>query len=105
LHSFFYRHPLVLPYRWYWRIEPDVHFHCDINFDPFLYMQDRGKVYGALGFFVDFELVWVCGAGVFFAGAESLTVRRGGAERREPGSRTEVKVKSSVRLCGVARDE
>jgi hypothetical protein len=87
LHSFFYRHPLVLPYRWYWRIEPDVHFHCDINFDPFLYMEDRGKVYGALGFFVDFELVgcvgwegvWAWGAGVFFEGAESLTVRRGGS--------------------------
>ncbi|KAJ7049647.1 glycosyltransferase family 15 protein [Mycena amicta] len=25
---------------------PDVHFHCNINFDPFLYMQDRNKVYG-----------------------------------------------------------
>ncbi|KAJ7666731.1 nucleotide-diphospho-sugar transferase [Mycena polygramma] len=38
--------PLVQKYRWYWRIEPDVHFHCDVNFDPFLFMQDRGKVYG-----------------------------------------------------------
>jgi hypothetical protein len=36
----------VQPYRWYWRIEPDVHFHCDLRFDPFLYMQDREKVYG-----------------------------------------------------------
>ncbi|KAJ7209380.1 alpha-1,2-mannosyltransferase [Mycena haematopus] len=44
--GFFFRHPLVQKYRWYWRIEPDVHFHCDINFDPFLFMQDRGKVYG-----------------------------------------------------------
>lgn len=25
---------------------PDVHFHCDIDFDPFLYMEDNGKVYG-----------------------------------------------------------
>ncbi|KAJ6456595.1 glycosyltransferase family 15 protein [Mycena vitilis] len=44
--GFFFRHPLVQKYRWYWRIEPDVHFHCDVNFDPFLFMQDRGKVYG-----------------------------------------------------------
>ncbi|KAL0568552.1 hypothetical protein V5O48_013431 [Marasmius crinis-equi] len=26
--------------------EPDVHFHCDVNFDPFLYMEDHNKVYG-----------------------------------------------------------
>ncbi|KAJ7752429.1 glycosyltransferase family 15 protein [Mycena maculata] len=44
--GFFFKHPLVQNYRWYWRIEPDVHFHCDVNFDPFLYMQDRNKVYG-----------------------------------------------------------
>ncbi|KAJ7074768.1 glycosyltransferase family 15 protein [Mycena amicta] len=44
--GFFFKHPLMENYRWYWRIEPDVHFHCDINFDPFLYMQDRNKVYG-----------------------------------------------------------
>ncbi|KAJ7472203.1 glycosyltransferase family 15 protein [Mycena latifolia] len=44
--GFFFKHPLVLQYRWYWRIEPDVHFHCDVTFDPFLYMQDQGKVYG-----------------------------------------------------------
>ncbi|KAJ7026979.1 glycosyltransferase family 15 protein [Mycena alexandri] len=44
--GFFFRHPLLQSFRWYWRIEPDVHFHCDVNFDPFLFMQDRGKVYG-----------------------------------------------------------
>lgn len=25
---------------------PDVYFHCDIDFDPFLYMEDNNKVYG-----------------------------------------------------------
>ncbi|TEB26407.1 alpha-1,2-mannosyltransferase [Coprinellus micaceus] len=44
--GFFFRHPLVQKYRWYWRIEPDVHFHCDINHDPFRYMEDHGKTYG-----------------------------------------------------------
>ncbi|TRM59913.1 nucleotide-diphospho-sugar transferase [Schizophyllum amplum] len=44
--GFFYRHPLMLKYRYYWRIEPEVHFHCDINFDPFLFMQQNKKVYG-----------------------------------------------------------
>lgn len=25
---------------------PDVHFHCDVTYDPFLYMEDHNKVYG-----------------------------------------------------------
>ncbi|EIW59804.1 glycosyltransferase family 15 protein [Trametes versicolor FP-101664 SS1] len=44
--GFFYRHPLVLPYKWYWRVEPDVHFPCNINYDPFRMMEDTKKVYG-----------------------------------------------------------
>ncbi|KAI0630595.1 glycosyltransferase family 15 protein [Trametes polyzona] len=44
--GFFYRHPMVLPYKWYWRVEPDVHFPCNINYDPFLLMEDTKKVYG-----------------------------------------------------------
>jgi len=42
----FYKHKLMQNYRWYWRVEPDIHFHCDIDFDPFLFMQDQNKVYG-----------------------------------------------------------
>ncbi|KAF7794140.1 hypothetical protein EIP86_005271 [Pleurotus ostreatoroseus] len=44
--GFFFRNPAVLNYRWYWRVEPDVHFHCDVDSDPFLYMEDHDKVYG-----------------------------------------------------------
>jgi hypothetical protein len=60
--QFFYKHPLLQQYRWYWRIEyvfcissfsstlirnrPDVRFFCDIQFDPFLYMEDYNKTYG-----------------------------------------------------------
>lgn len=44
--GFFFRHELVQKYRWYWRVEPDVHFRCDIDFDPFLFMQDNNKTYG-----------------------------------------------------------
>ncbi|CAA7264528.1 unnamed protein product [Cyclocybe aegerita] len=43
--GFFFRHPLMEKYRWYWRIEPDVHFHCDLTYDPFLFMEDKKKVY------------------------------------------------------------
>jgi len=44
--GFFFKHPLMLKYRWYWRIEPDVHFHCDINHDPFKFMEQNNKIYG-----------------------------------------------------------
>ncbi|KAI0369122.1 glycosyltransferase family 15 protein [Pilatotrama ljubarskyi] len=44
--GFFYKHPLVQPYKWYWRVEPDVHFPCDISYDPFVFMEDNNKVYG-----------------------------------------------------------
>ncbi|KAM6499955.1 Glycolipid 2-alpha-mannosyltransferase domain containing protein, partial [Amanita muscaria] len=40
-----FKHELVEKYRWYWRIEPDVHFHCNINFDPFLFMEENNKIY------------------------------------------------------------
>ncbi|KAJ3500837.1 hypothetical protein NMY22_g19126 [Coprinellus aureogranulatus] len=36
----------VQKYRYYWRIEPDVHFHCDVTRDPFVFMEEEGKVYG-----------------------------------------------------------
>ncbi|KAI0354551.1 glycosyltransferase family 15 protein [Trametes cingulata] len=44
--GFFYRHPLVRPYKWYWRVEPNVHFRCDTDYDPFLFMEENDKVYG-----------------------------------------------------------
>ncbi|KAJ3562371.1 hypothetical protein NP233_g9614 [Leucocoprinus birnbaumii] len=44
--GFFYRQEVLKPYRYYWRVEPDVKFFCDIDYDPFLIMQDQNKVYG-----------------------------------------------------------
>ncbi|KAH8117568.1 glycosyltransferase family 15 protein [Phellopilus nigrolimitatus] len=44
--GFFYRHELLKNYRYYWRVEPDVQFFCDLHYDPFLVMQDQKKVYG-----------------------------------------------------------
>jgi alpha 1,2-mannosyltransferase len=44
--GFFYRHELLSNYDYYWRVEPDVHFHCDVPNDPFVFMRDEGKVYG-----------------------------------------------------------
>jgi len=44
--GFFYRHELLKKYKYYWRVEPDVKFFCDLDYDPFLVMQDEKKVYG-----------------------------------------------------------
>ncbi|CCD23042.1 glycosyltransferase family 15 protein NDAI_0A08900 [Naumovozyma dairenensis CBS 421] len=44
--GFFYRHPLLKEYDWYWRVEPQVKFFCDIDYDVFKFMQDNNKKYG-----------------------------------------------------------
>ncbi|KZT26457.1 glycosyltransferase family 15 protein [Neolentinus lepideus HHB14362 ss-1] len=44
--GFFYRHELLKDYKYYWRVEPDVKFFCDLDYDPFLVMEDGKKVYG-----------------------------------------------------------
>ncbi len=43
---YFYKHPLTLKYEYYWRVEPDVQFLCEIKYDPFVWMQQNGKLYG-----------------------------------------------------------
>jgi len=64
--GFFYRHPRLMEFDYYWRVEPDVfllrfylptqssldanasqvHFFCDINYDVFRFMRDNGMKYG-----------------------------------------------------------
>lgn len=44
--GYFFKHPLVAKLSWYWRVEPDVEFFCDLTYDPFLEMEASGKKYG-----------------------------------------------------------
>ncbi|ODV80020.1 glycosyltransferase family 15 protein, partial [Suhomyces tanzawaensis NRRL Y-17324] len=44
--GFFYRHPLVAQYRYYWRLEPGVKYYCNIDQDLFAYMRENKKTYG-----------------------------------------------------------
>ncbi|EMD36044.1 glycosyltransferase family 15 protein [Gelatoporia subvermispora B] len=53
--GFFYRHPLLQQYKWYWRVEPDVHFYCYVDNDPFLYMEEHNKTYGFTISLYEFE--------------------------------------------------
>lgn len=53
--GFFYRHELLQNYRYYWRIEPEVDFFCQIHDDPFQFMQDNNKIYGFTITLYEFE--------------------------------------------------
>ncbi|ERS97400.1 mannosyltransferase [Sporothrix schenckii 1099-18] len=44
--GFFYKHPLLAKYEWYWRLEPEIKYFCDITYDPFLHMIEANKTYG-----------------------------------------------------------
>lgn len=43
--GFFFRHPLMMDYEWYWRVEPSIELYCDISYDPFKFMADNKKKY------------------------------------------------------------
>ncbi|KAJ2078313.1 hypothetical protein H4R24_004570, partial [Coemansia sp. RSA 988] len=44
--GFLHKHPLLKDLEFYWRLEPDVHYFCNIDYDPFLYMKINGLKYG-----------------------------------------------------------
>lgn len=44
--GYFFKHDLLQQYDWYWRLEPDVKYMCDITYDPFLEMVKANKTYG-----------------------------------------------------------
>ncbi|RKP35264.1 nucleotide-diphospho-sugar transferase [Dimargaris cristalligena] len=44
--GFFFRHPLLAEFDYYWRVEPGVQFTCAIDYDPFVFMHERDIKYG-----------------------------------------------------------
>lgn len=44
--GFFYKHELLQKYEWYWRLEPEIKYFCDITYDPFIHMERNNKTYG-----------------------------------------------------------
>ncbi|KAJ2019278.1 alpha-1,2-mannosyltransferase ktr1 [Coemansia sp. RSA 455] len=44
--GYLHRHPLLSDLEYYWRIEPDVEYFCDIDYDPFMFMKQNGLKYG-----------------------------------------------------------
>ena len=43
--GFFFRHPLLMEYEYYWRVEPSIELFCDIAYDPFVFMKEKKKKY------------------------------------------------------------
>ena len=43
--GFFFRHPLLAQFEFYWRVEPSIELFCDVHYDPFRYMKDHNKKY------------------------------------------------------------
>jgi len=39
--GFFFRHPLLNGYDYYWRVDPKTEFPCDIDFDPFQFLHEN----------------------------------------------------------------
>jgi mannosyltransferase len=44
--GFFWQHPALADMQYYWRVEPNVHFFCSIDYDVFAWMADHNKTYG-----------------------------------------------------------
>lgn len=44
--GFFYKLKALESYNWYWRVEPDIQFQCDLPDDLFRIMVDNNKSYG-----------------------------------------------------------
>ena len=43
--GFFFRHPLMNQFEYYWRVEPSVELFCDVHYDPFKFMKENNKKY------------------------------------------------------------
>ncbi|CAO3610326.1 unnamed protein product [Mucor hiemalis] len=44
--GYFFRHPLLDEFEYYWRLEPYVNYYCSIDYDVFKFMKDHKKKYG-----------------------------------------------------------
>lgn len=43
--GFFFQHPIMKEFEWYWRVEPSIELYCDVEYDPFKFMSDNKKKY------------------------------------------------------------
>lgn len=44
--GYFFRHPLLDQFDYYWRLEPYVDYYCQLDYDVFKFMKENKKKYG-----------------------------------------------------------
>ncbi|QPG73332.1 hypothetical protein FOA43_000642 [Brettanomyces nanus] len=54
--KYFYHHPIMEEYEYYWRVEPSVTFQCDIIEDPIRRLKENGILYGFTIAFLEFPV-------------------------------------------------
>ncbi|KAL6452348.1 KTR2 Probable mannosyltransferase KTR2 [Candida maltosa Xu316] len=53
--GFFYKQERLLNYDWYFRVEPDVEYMCDFQYDPFQFLRENNKIYGFIIAITEYE--------------------------------------------------
>ncbi|ODV61525.1 mannosyltransferase YUR1 [Ascoidea rubescens DSM 1968] len=53
--GYFMRQELLQNYEWYFRVEPDVNYFCNFNYDPFKLMKNLNKKYGFIVSIYDYQ--------------------------------------------------
>ncbi|GLB43264.1 putative glycosyltransferase family 15 protein [Lyophyllum shimeji] len=43
---YFWKHPALVAYDWLWRLDTDIEFHCDVNYDPIERLVENNALYG-----------------------------------------------------------
>lgn len=51
----FYKQQKLLEYEWYFRVEPDVEYMCDFQYDPFTLLRKNNKKYGFVIAILEYE--------------------------------------------------
>ncbi|KAJ7579793.1 nucleotide-diphospho-sugar transferase [Mycena floridula] len=55
--GFFWKHPALASYDWFWRLDSDIEFHCDVPYDPVQHVVDANAKYGFIQVSYDTEVV------------------------------------------------
>lgn len=53
--GFFYKQKKLLNYDWYFRVEPNVEYMCDFQYDPFEFLRINNKIYGFIIAITEYE--------------------------------------------------
>jgi len=54
--GFYQWHELLMDYKYYWRVEPEIKIFCDVDYDIFKYMRETKKKYGFIISIYEFKI-------------------------------------------------